>query len=233
MNNLHKLALSGLLVGLATPSSAAFDINDLDAALLSDLLEQYTNHQPSTCTGAEGTTTFNFNYPGVNPDSNWYEPFIPFEADLFLAEMSHTDAGKNSWTIRVGQGGNMYSHFNPGRYGETMPPQEHPLAPFIDEVHQSVAVNSNLNFHPSNCNGEQCPANFAHGAGTYQKDSPYTDVPFFSQSLAKHCEGATCTFAAWAQQAHLKTIFTSPVMTFNRFTNCGNGIIEHTEVIHK
>ena len=60
----------------------------------------------------------------------------------------------------------------------------------------------------------------------------WTDVPFYSQSLAKHCKGASCTFAAWTQQAHLPTIFTSPIISFNRYTNCGNGIIEHTEMIH-
>jgi len=126
----------------------------------------------------------------------------------------------------------MYSHFVPDLHGETMPPQAHANAPWIDEVHQSVSVNTNLNYVEGQCNGETCPAYYIHGAGTYQKDNPYTSTPFYSQSLAKHCDEATCTFAAWGQQAHLATIFTSPIITLNRFTNCGDGIIEHTEMIY-
>jgi hypothetical protein len=113
-----------------------------------------------------------------------------------------------------------------------MPPQNRNDSPWVDEVHQSVSVNLNLNQQEGQCNSETCPAYFNHGAGTYQRDSPYTDVPFYSPSLAKSCSGATCTFAAWAQQAHVATIFTSPVITLNRFTNCGDGIIEHTEMIY-
>lgn len=127
----------------------------------------------------------------------------------------------------------MYSHFCPDLHGESMPPQAHPNAPWIDEVHQSVSVNENLNKQEGECNGETCPAYFVHGAGTYQDDDPYTSTPFYSQSLAKSCDGATCTFAAWGQHAHLTTIFTSPIITLNRFTNCGDGIIEHTEILYK
>lgn len=230
---LQKLAaICGFLAGLLT-SSTAFDVNSLDAAILQDMLESYTNHQPTTCTGAAGSTTFTFDWPGSNPDSEWEPDFINFEEDLFLAAMTHTDAGKRTCTIRLGQGGNMYSHFCPDMHGETLPPQIHTDAPWIDEVHQSVSVNGYLNFGIGRCNGDNCPANYVHGAGTYQKDDPYTTVPFYSQSLAKSCSEDSCTFAAWGQQAHLATIFTSSVMTLNKYTNCGNGIIEHTEIVHK
>eukprot|EP00574_Skeletonema_japonicum_P013027 CAMPEP_0201715774 /NCGR_PEP_ID=MMETSP0593-20130828/1885_1 /ASSEMBLY_ACC=CAM_ASM_000672 /TAXON_ID=267983 /ORGANISM="Skeletonema japonicum, Strain CCMP2506" /LENGTH=758 /DNA_ID=CAMNT_0048205371 /DNA_START=26 /DNA_END=2299 /DNA_ORIENTATION=+ len=230
MKRLQQLALCGLLGSL--PASTAFDVNSLDAAILQDMLESYTEHTASTCTGAAGTTTFTFDYPGLNAASEWYPAYETFEEDLFLAAMSHTDAGNRSWTIRLGQAGNIYSHFCPDMHGETMPPQAHTDAPFIDEVHQSVSVNGYLNFGVGRCNGQDCPANYVHGAGTYQRDAPYTDVPFYSQSLAKHCTGDSCTFASWGSQAHVATIFTSSVMTFNKYTNCGNGIIEHTEMVH-
>lgn len=231
MKRRQQLALCGLLASLT--ASTAFDVNSLDAAILQDVLESYTEHEASTCTGAAGSTTFTFDYPGLNAASEWYPDFEAFEEDVFLAAMSHTDAGNKSWTIRLGQGGNMYSHYCPNMHGETMPPQAHTDAPFIDEVHQSVSVNGYLNFGEARCNGQNCPANFVHGAGTYQRDPPYTNVPFYSQSVAKHCAGDSCTFASWGQQAHVATIFTSSVMTFNKYTNCGNGIIEHTEVVHK
>ena len=117
--------------------------------------------------------------------------------------------------------------------GETIPPQWHQDAPWIDEVVQSVSVNNKLNGKAGACNGQNCPAYFLHGAGTYQRDAPYTDVPFFNPSVASTCKDDTCIFAAWGQHAHVPTIFTSPVIFFNKYTNCGNGIIEHTEMVYK
>ena len=233
---LHKklLALCGFLAGGLTTFTAAFDVDDLDAAILQDILESYTEHVPSTCTGdAASSTSFTYDFPGTNPDSEWYPSFVNFEQDLFLAEMTHTDDNNNTWIIRIGQGGNIYSHFCPDLHGESMPPQAHVDAPWIDEVFQSVSVNNDLNKREGMCNDDTCPAYYIHGAGTYQQDAPDTNVPFYSPSLAKHCDKNTCTFAAWGQQAHVATIFTSPVITLNRYTNCGDGVIEHTEMIHK
>eukprot|EP00986_Skeletonema_menzelii_P001282 scaffold338_cov155-Skeletonema_menzelii.AAC.16 len=232
---LSKLALGSIIAGLTISSAAAagFDAADLDAAILQDILEAYNEHQPSTCTGtAAGSTSYTYDFPGNNPASNWHGDFAQYEADLFLAAMTHTDANNRSWTIRVGQGGNMYSHYCPDLHGESMPPQNRQDSPWVDEVHQSVSVNNDLNQQPGMCNGDTCPSYFIHGAGTYQRDAPYTDVPFYSQSLAKSCNGASCTFAAWGQEAHVATIFTSPVITLNRFTNCGDGIVEHTEMLY-
>lgn len=61
--------------------------------------------------------------------------------------MSFNDpTGKNlSWSIQIGTGGNMYSIIYPDLFGELIPPQEHANAPWIDEVHQMVAVPLDLN----------------------------------------------------------------------------------------
>jgi len=234
---LHNLAaLCGFYFAwIITTPTAAYDVDALDKAILQDILESYTEHVPSTCTGeAASSTSFTYDFPGTNPDSNWNAGFQQYEQDLFLVAMSHNDPNNRSWTIRFGQGGNIYSHFCPDLHGETIPPQNHVDHPWVDEVHQSVSVNINLNQRAGMCNGDTCPEYYIHGAGTVQEDGTYTTIPFYSQSLAKHCAGATCTFAAWAQQAHLETnIFTSPIITLNRFTNCGNGIIEHTEMLYK
>ena len=236
-NNKKKLAslsvfIAGFLSSFST-THAQYNIQDLDDALLNDILHSYTDHVASTCTGSADTTTFSFDYPGVNVDSAWNEDFIPFEEGLFQASMTHTDAGNNSWTIRIGQGGNMYSHYCPNLHGETIAPQNHLNSPWIDEVDQIVSVNEELNEAAGQCNGDTCPAYFIHGAGTYQEDSPYTDVPFYSQSLAKTCKDNYCIFASYAQQAHVPTLFTSPIISFNKYTNCGNGVIEHTQMIYK
>ena len=100
--------------------------------------------------------------------------------------------GRRSWTIRIGTGGNLYSHRAPDLHGESFPPQAHPGAPWVDEVQQTVSVNLRLN--------NRSPYNkpyFVHQAGVYQRDGPYTDAPFWGPSLARHCAGSSCSFASW------------------------------------
>jgi len=231
----------------ATGSTTPTPLEALDQALLHDILEAYTTHQPSICNSSVTgpATSFSFNWPDTNPDSNWYDTFIPFEEKTFQAIMSHTDDTPGdidrSWSIRVGTGGNIYSHYAPGLHGETMPPQKHAYSPWIDEVQQSVAVNTVLNKNDdfsqycpvySDTDKSTCKPYFIHQAGAYQEDAPYTDVPFISPSLARHCEGNSCAFASWGTSAHVATPFTSPIMYVNKYTNCGDGIIEHTQMIH-
>lgn len=149
----------------------------------------------------------------------------PFESQVFLAEFGHTDPSVNrSWKIRVGPGGNIYSFLGP--MGEVMPPQKHDYAPWIDEVNQFVAVNNAKAHTP----GQSW---FIHQAGTYQKDgATLTERPFYSPSLARHCSGRTCTFAAWGQQAHVPTNWTSSAIYYTRYKDCGHGVLEVTYAVH-
>ena len=141
----------------------------------------------------------------------------------------------------------MYSHFAKDMWGETMAPQNHAQAPWIDEVQQTVSVNGQLNYAlgteycPTGGDKSQCKPYYIHQAGAYQEDSPDTDTPFFSPSLAKHCSGNSCMFASWGTQAHVGgkngvnqgTPFTSPIIYISKYTNCGDGIIEYTQIIHQ
>jgi hypothetical protein len=208
----------------------------LDEALLVDLLDAYADPagpaRPQECgsTDAAATTTFSFDWPGPNAASAWSATHTAdFEEALFRASMTHADANGNSWTVRIGTGGNMYSHYAPDRHGEAMPPQDHTDAPWIDEVQQCVAVNENLNGAASHGGRPY----YVHQAGAYQQDRPDTGTPFYSPSLAHHCADNWCAFAGWGTQAHVPTPFTSPIMYFNKYTNCGNGVIEHVQMIHK
>ena len=95
----------------------------LDEALLGDVLEQYATHEASGACAAGAATSFTLTWPGRNAGSGFNEDFLKYEESLFQARMSHADAdASRSWTIRVGTGGNMYSHFTE-LYGETLPPQ--------------------------------------------------------------------------------------------------------------
>eukprot|EP00585_Thalassiosira_rotula_P007180 CAMPEP_0196161200 /NCGR_PEP_ID=MMETSP0910-20130528/47215_1 /TAXON_ID=49265 /ORGANISM="Thalassiosira rotula, Strain GSO102" /LENGTH=1412 /DNA_ID=CAMNT_0041426141 /DNA_START=120 /DNA_END=4358 /DNA_ORIENTATION=+ len=239
-------------VTLAHQPSATTTATTIDEALLTDLLTQYETHAPTECTVASSldsntTTTFTFIYPGLKSESEWNPDVEGFEENLFQAMMSHVDDtnGERSWEIRIGTGGNIYSATAHGM--EIASPQKLGYAPWIDEVDQIVSVNKQLNGNPGadpNSNfGNACDAAsdpyecntpyYIHQAGAYTRESPYTDAePFYSPSLARHCAHNYCMFASWGTQAHIPNPFKSSLMYITKFTNCGDGIIEHTQMIH-
>lgn len=208
----------------ATVGAVPSTMEELHEAILNDIIQSYPTHEPTQCNTPEqaAATSFSFTWPGNI--TSMKNAFVPFEQGFFQAIMRHNDTGNRSWSIRIGTGGNVYSHIYQNAHGETVPPQENDHAPWIDEVRQSVAAHRYLNKN-GNC--------IIHQAGAYQRDSTYTTTPFHSPSLAKHCKGNSCTFASWGTQAHVPNNFTSPIIFISKYTNCGNGIIEHTQIIHK
>ena len=148
------------------------------------------------CTRTPVSTSFQ--YQSSQETSKWYEPFVGFEEGLFLAKMDHTDTSVNrSWTIRIGQGGNIYSLV--GEMGETVPPQEHPEAPWVDEVWQAVTP---LGLHGDPDNDPTTGKFFIHEAGTYQRDGNYTETPFYSPTLGSYCgdSDGECGFVSWVRE---------------------------------
>lgn len=88
-------------------SVSADPIDALDKAILNDLIEAYATHEPSTCNSAASisATSFSFDWPGTNSQSNWFAPLVSFEQGLFQAILSHNDStGNRSWSIRIGSG---------------------------------------------------------------------------------------------------------------------------------
>ena len=212
-----------LAILLQKPETSESD--ELDKILLESIIPSIGSKcelsAPPNSPGQSSTYTFDH-----TPSESFWHPFAaPMEPNLFQAEMSHiNEANPNrSWKIRVGSGGNIYSFR--GIYGEAMPPQYHPDGEFVDEVTQSVAVNL-----PLNANKDY----FMHQAGTYYKDNSFTsrEYPFFSPSIAKHCESGQCLFGSWGQQAHLPTKWESNLLYFNGYRDCGNGVMELTSVFH-
>jgi hypothetical protein len=241
----HRLAVVAAIVdGRIATTATATTIDDLDEALLNDIVSSYDTHEPTECT-AGSSSSYGYDWPGTNNQSGWNPDFLNYEEGLFQAVISHSDDDPaKSWSIRIGSGGNMYSILFPNSLGEIIPPQNHPDAPWLDEVQQMVSVAGALNqnvYNNKQCpggpanrdNDDLCKKYYIHTAGSYQRDGLYTKIPFYSPSLAKHCNGNTCTFASWGLHAHVVTPFTSPALYINRYTNCNNGIIEHTQMIHK
>jgi len=201
---------------------------EIDFTLLQSILppisEACDSHFSSAQANSDQQTSSTFTYS--DGSSDWDSSSAPYEPQLFLAEMSHDNIGNSnhSWTMRLGSAGNVYSFR--GAYGEAMPPQGLSNAPWVDEVFQTVSVNQAKNQN----SGKKY---FIHQAGTYTKDSPYTDNnPFHSPNIAKHCSGRTCMFGAWGQQAHIPTFHESAALYFNSYTDCGDGVVEFTSAIH-
>jgi hypothetical protein len=166
----------------------------LEEAILKDMMPLSS----SQCQSPSGQTKSDFTFASSQAESNWYEPYVDLEQHVFLTKMTHTDVNLNrTWTIRLGKAGNIYSFVGP--MGETVPPQKHDQAPWIDEVWQSVSVDGAQN-------APHAPY-FIHEAGTYQRDTgyseamgiPLTEIPFYSPSLGKHCddESGECSFMSW------------------------------------
>ena len=159
------------------------------------------------------TTSFSDVFTSKQSISGWNEINAAFEDDVFNQEMTHTDKNTNrTWSARFGSSGHIYSYITPG-LGEVLPPQKHDKGPFQDEVWQMVMVDITLNDPYVEANGENYVDDdnkyFIHQAGIYQSDPGPGDIldtkPFYSPSLAKHCSGRQCTFAAWGQHAHVPT----------------------------
>ena len=122
-----------LLTVVAGTRGAGTTQLSLAQALLEDMLP------PASARCVGGNAAYTYQYTSSDSTSSWDETSEMYEANVFLAELSHTEANSNrTWKLRVGKGGNMYSFVGP--FGETVPPQYHTDAPWVDEVRLTVAM---------------------------------------------------------------------------------------------
>ena len=180
-------------------------VSYLERAILEDIFSSDT--RSSQCSGGGSTSRFTFDFSPPDDDSKWHSEARKFEKDVFLVEMRHTDDDDKSWTIRIGEGGNIYSFVGP--FGESVPPQTENGAAYIDDVWQNICVTmktfENYDY-------------YVYQSGVYQDDVDYlSEKPFYSPNLAKYCDGDECSFASWNQQAIVPTTWESPVLSFNRY----------------
>ena len=205
----------------------SIDFEILDSVLLQDILPPSSPLCRYDETTEENEKRSFASFEHKKSPSVWNAKYTELEPKLFLAEINHDDPDPSRiWKLRVGQGGNIYSFR--GAFGEAIPPQNHLNGPFVDEVWQMVSVNQIQNRNP------ESPPYFVHQGGTYMNKNEF-EIPFFSPNIAKHCEQkagiSQCSFGSWGQHAHIPTIYESSVLYFNRYQDCGNGVLEVTSVI--
>lgn len=143
-----------------------------DSATLLDVFPASVAQVPAA---QRGQTTLSTTY--TPSGSLWYKGLK--EEDVFNLEMKHTQNEHNSFSLRIGKGGQLYSLR--GAFGESIPPQRI-QSPWNDEVWQFVAVCGKYNFPVIQLKGrgpgfedaiqrlEQSPYDnlyFIHNSGAY------------------------------------------------------------------
>ena len=142
--------------------------------------------------------------------------------DTRISSISLNDTSKN-WELRVGKGGQIYSLITDD-LGETVPPQKtnNDVAPWIDEVWQTIAVDQSAN-----------PSAFNHSAGIYLFD-PTLNEPYYTPRLATQIDEDDKSFYSinWSQPSNGNSSYQldrkSYVLNLTKYKDLGDGVIEVT-----
>ena len=152
------------------------------------------------------------------------------ERAVFHACLTHKSTDERNWELRLGKGGQIYSVVS--SFGEAMPPQS-ALAPFVDEVWQMVAINTDLlDRMPEQGKSKirEESNSYIHQSGMYvdKKDQPLSPKkPFYAPLLATRGDSALRSYAVmnWGQ-VPTASIHRSDVLFTTQFRDLGSGVIE-------
>ncbi len=170
------------------------------------------------------------------------------ERPVFLAEMDHAQDADNSFKLRIGRGGQVYSLRGP--FGESVPPSWRApgghVSPWNDEVWQFVAVCTKYNgfggkayrnlpndFVERMTNSPFAASFFIHNSGSYiPGDSKLKSL--YCPLLASEADANTRTFRMlnWGLIPQIKSVHRSPLLYYTQVRDAGNGVIELTWVVH-
>jgi hypothetical protein len=207
---------SSTILDLFPPSVAGVPVEDHGAAILS------TNFTPG--------------------GSSWHESLD--EKDVFLAEMKHVQGEDNSFVLRIGRGGQVYSLR--GEFGESIPPSSE-QSPWNDEVWQFVAVCTKYNgpevLERAGAISEEVKERFknspyqswyfVHNSGAYMPEGSVLRnlyCPLLGSEAAGHHR--TYRTVNWGLVPQANTIHRSPLLYYVQVRDVGDGIIELTWVVH-
>jgi len=186
----------------------------------------------------QGRTVMSSNY--YPSDSLWHESLD--ESWVFHQEIKHEQDKLNSFGIRIGKGGQLYSLR--GAFGESIPPQGKGN-PWNDEVWQFVAVCSKYNgtLLGSGSLSEELKKKikaspysqyyFIHNSGTYIPSAAGLNTLYCPMLGADTPDdGRTCRTLNWGLVPQVKTLNRSPILYYVQTRDIGNGIVEMTYVVH-
>lgn len=171
------------------------------------------------------------------------------ETQVFLAELSHRQGADDSFAVRVGKGGQIYSLRGP--FGESVPPswrdERNDRSPWNDEVWQFVAVCSRYNGVESLAKAGPVPAAvrerferssfrssfFIHNSGAYIPGEAAVRS-LYCPLLALETDAAARTIRTltWGLVPQVRTIHRSPILFSCQTRDVGEGVLELTWVVH-
>jgi len=171
------------------------------------------------------------------------------ERQVFLAELAHRQGADDSFAVRVGQGGQIYSLRGP--FGESVPPSwrddRNHRSPWNDEVWQFVAVCSRYNGVEALAKAGDVPAAirerfqrspfqssfFVHNSGAYIPGDAAVQS-LYCPLLAFEADPAARTIRTltWGLVPQVRTIHRSPILFSGQTRDVGQGILELTWVVH-
>ena len=187
-----------------------------------------------------GKTTLSSTYSPSG--SSWAEEID--ERTVFHEEMKHRQGKDNSFSLRIGKGGQIYSLRGP--FGESIPPSS-AGSPWNDEVWQFVAVCMRYNGPGAlaaagfdSAGMEKRIASlpyetyyFVHNSGAYIPGNAAVKnlyCPMFGSESADN--GRTYRTVNWGLVPQPRTINRSPLLYYVQTRDVGDGIIEVTYVVH-
>lgn len=224
--NITFIGLSGRFPALVEKPSGLWLRLTAPASYSGNLL---TGIPTSTVNSDTAGSTFSLSRDLDLSGSLWGSPSEEEEVmDTVLS--SQSSSPNESWELRVGRGGQIYSLRTP-ELGETVPPQTSSSnsSPWVDEVWQAVAVDTALNDPDSDSHY------FIHQAGVYLRD-PSLESAFYSPQVASRLDlaGRSFTTVHWGQHAHIDNFtdattandWQSHVLYITRVKDLGKGLIE-------
>lgn len=166
------------------------------------------------------------------------------ERTVFHEEMKHRQGKDNSFALRIGKGGQIYSLRGP--FGESIPPSS-AGSPWNDEVWQFVSVCLRYN-GPDALAGSGTMSTelkerlkhlpyetwyFVHNSGAYIPGNVSVKnlyCPMFASEVAG--DGRIYRTVNWGLVPQPRTINRSPLLYYVQTRDVGDGIIEVTYVVH-
>jgi len=203
---------------------------------------------PSVATvddGNQSRTSISLDY--TPSKSLWAEGLN--ERNVFHAEIRHEQDENNSFALRIGKGGQVYSLR--GAFGESVPPsctgKGPSRSPWNDEVWQFVTVCSKYNGMKAIQQAGNVPKSaleaittlpykstfFVHNSGAYIPDSRSINnlyCPMLAASQTHDKKGYRSL--TWGLVPQVRTIHRSPILYYNQVQDIGSGIIELTWIVH-
>ena len=206
------------------------------------LLDIFPDSVVKRSSGNPGKTVVSQAY---RPSGSLWGPGLD-ERNVFHAEIRHEQNPRNSYALRIGKGGQLYSLR--GAFGESVPPSSNGrFSPWNDEVWQFVTVCETLNRLSSLLEAGPVPQDvearcknsgyaqlyFIHNSGSYVPGSSEVSsfyCPMFDSEVGD--DGRSVRTLNWGLVPEMKSIHRSPILYYCQTRDLGNGIIEMTWVVH-